>query len=429
MSKILEYVISGPAYLRLGAEQCNDPETLQMIIDMINKTVHNKNNHQFSLLYNGFTEKNFGNKLQKFRPAIKNIHADSGGLQIITRGLQNTPETRNKVYENQGTYADIGMAFDEIPVKSTSASGVSAKIDTKRRYVDMENFESYARATGKNVKDQILKFDSLKSNCRPFAILQGSGADTYAKWAECMLDEIPKELHNRIGGVAMGSAALGMGPLEDVKRAFYVNSVPFERPFHLHVLGVGALKRILPYLLFSQTGLYEGVDISYDSTTHSMSLDNGLFYFSHCKKNNPGDYGGSSVKMGREYSNIYRTVTEEINSVCGTEYTPEEYHKLMNIAVGLYLEQGGKFIDVMRARLAFILTNVHNFTMDVSELMNSKENFLRFCRDKGCENEYSTLFDVKTNDDFLYWEKHVGKFMDSEPVNSVAPSSLEDLFA
>ena len=101
----------------------------------------------------------------------------------------------------------------------------------------------------------------------------------------------------------------------------------------------------------------------------------------------------------------------------------------MNIAVGLYLEQGGKFIDVMRARLAFILTNVHNFTMDVSELMNSKENFLRFCRDKGCENEYSTLFDVKTNDDFLYWEKHVGKFMDSEPVNSVAPSSLEDLFA
>ena len=429
MSRILEYVISGPAYLRLGAEQCNEPEVLQMILDMINHTVHNKNNHQFSLLYNGFTEKNFGKKLQKFRPAIKNIHADSGGLQIITRGLQNTPETREKVFENQGTYADIGMAFDEIPVKSTSASGTSAKIDTKRRYVDIENFESYARQTGKNVKDQIVKFDSLNSKCRPFVILQGSGADTYAQWAECMLDEIPKELQHRIGCDAMGSAALGMGPLEDVKRAFYVTSVPFERPFHLHVLGVGALKRILPYLLFSQTGLYKDIDISYDSTTHSMSLDNGLFYFSHCKKNGAGDYGGSSVKMGRPYSNIYRTVTEEINNVCGTTYEPEEYHKLMNIAVGEYLEKGGKFIDIMRARLGFILTNVHNFTMDVSELMNSKENFLRFCRDKGCENEYSTLFDVKNNDDFLHWEKHVGRFMDSEPVNSVAPSSLEDLFA
>ena len=429
MSRQLEYVISGPAYLRLGSEQCNDPETLQMIMDLISRTVHNKNNHQFSLLYNGFTEKNFGKKLQKFRPVIKNIHADSGGLQIITRGLPNTPETRNKVYENQATYADIGMSFDEIPVKATSTTGVSSKIDTKRRYVDTENFASYARQTGKNIKDQILKFDSMNSACRPFAILQGSGADTYRQWGECMLDEIPEELRERIGGVAMGSAALGMGPLEDVKRAFYVNSVPFERPFHLHVLGVGALKRILPYLLFSQTGLYDGIEISYDSTTHSMSLDNGLFYFSHSKKNTPGDYGGSSVKMGRTYSNIYRTVTEEINNVCGTSYEPEQYHKLMNISVGEFLEKGGEFNEIMKARLSFILTNVHNFTMDVSNLMNSKEEFLRFCRDKGIENEYATLFDVKNTDDFLYWEKHVGKFMDSEPVNSVAPSSLEDLFA
>jgi len=426
MSRQLEYVISGPAYLRLGAEQCNDPETLQMINNLIESTVHNKNNHQFSLLYNGFTEKNFGHKLQKYRSVIKNIHADSGGLQIITRGLQNTPETRNKVYENQATHADIGMAFDEIPVITT---GSSSKIDTRRRYVDTENFENYARQTGKNVKDQIEKFDSLNSKCRPFAILQGSGYDSYNKWAECMLEEIPSNLHHRIGGVAMGSAALGMGPLEDVKRAFYVNAVPFERPFHLHVLGVGALKRILPYLLFSQTGLYEGVDISYDSTTHSMSLDNGLFYFSFSKKNSPSDYGGSSVKMGRPYSNIYRTVSEEINSVCGTSYEPEEFHKLMNVSVGQYIENGGKFIDVMQARLGFILTNVHNFTHDVSNLMNSKEAFLKFCAAKGCENEYSTLFDVKTNDDFIHWEKHVGKYMDSEPVNTVAPTTLEDLFA
>jgi hypothetical protein len=133
--------------------------------------------------------------------------------------------------------------------------------------------------------------------------------------------------------------------------------------------------------------------------------------------------------MGRPYSNIYRTVSEEINSVCGTSYEPEEFHKLMNVSVGQYIENGGKFIDVMQARLGFILTNVHNFTHDVSNLMNSKEAFLKFCAAKGCENEYSTLFDVKTNDDFIHWEKHVGKYMDSEPVNTVAPTTLEDLFA
>ena len=429
MSKQLEYVISGPAYLRLGSEECNDPETLQMICDMIEKTVHKKNNHDFSLLYNGFTEKNFGKKLQKYRPVIKNIHADSGGLQIITRGLKNTPEVREQVYENQGTYADIGMAFDEIPVKSTATSGVSSKIDTKRRYFDRENFESYARQTGKNVKDQIIKFDSLNSKCRPFVILQGAGHDTYNRWAECILEEVPKELHHRIGGVAMGSAALGMGQLEDVKRAFYATITPFEKPMHLHVLGVGALRRMLPYILFSQTGVYDKIDISYDSTTHSMSLDNGLFYFSQYKKSAGSQYGGTSVKMGRPFSNIYHNVTEEINTVCGTDYSPKEFHELMNISVGSYVEKGGKFIDIMRCRLGFILTNVHNFTKDVSELMKDKDTFLKFCREKKCENEYASLFDIKTLDDLLYWEKHVGKFMDSDPVNDQPPSSLEDLFS
>ena len=101
----------------------------------------------------------------------------------------------------------------------------------------------------------------------------------------------------------------------------------------------------------------------------------------------------------------------------------------MNQPVSTYIENGGKFIDIMRARLAFILTNVHNFTKDVSELTQSKEQFLNFCREKDCENEYASLFEVKNLDDFLYWEKNVGKYMESEPVAHEAPTSLEDLFA
>lgn len=428
MSRQMEYVISGPAYLRLGAEQCNDPAVLQMINDLIGKTVHNMNNHQFSLLYNGFTEKQFGKRLQKFRPAIKNIHADSGGLQIITRGIPNSPEVRNNVYENQASHADIGMSFDEIPVIITNASGKSAKLDTKGRYFDRDNFASYAKQTGQNIKSQIEKFIEMKSDCRPFAIIQGACHETYAEWANILLEEITAPYHDRIGGVSMASAALGTGQLEDVKRAFYVKVMPFKKPFHLHILGVGALRRMLPYMVFSQTGMYENIEISYDSTTHSMSLDNGLFYFSYSKKTRHG-YGGSSVKMGREYSNIYRTVVDEINSVCGTEYTPEEYHKLMNIAVGKYLENGGQFIDIMKARLCFILTNVHNFTLDVTTLLESKDDLLRFCRDKGCENEYATLFEVKDIGDFSHWEKHVGKYMESESVSHQPRMSLENLFA
>jgi hypothetical protein len=427
MNNSYEYVLSGTAYLRLGAEQCNSDEVTDMIINMFNNIVNNVNNHSFSLLFNGFTEKNFGPRLQKYRKGIDKIHADSGGLQIITRGLENTEKLREKVYINQATYADIGMAFDEIPVKTTN-SNKSSKIDTKKRYFDKENFEQYAKNTGKNIKAQIIKFKELNSSCKPFAIIQGACLDTYIKWAELLKEEITKEYINEIGGVAMGSAALGMGQLEDVKRAFYVTKMPFEKPFHLHILGVGALRRMLPFILLKQNGIYENIDISYDSTTHSMSIDNGLFYFSFYKKTPGSIYGGTSYKMGREYSNIYRTVTEEINAVCNLNYEPEEYHKLMNHQVTSYLESGGNFIDIMKARLAFILTNVHNFTRDVIELTSSKEKFLKFAQEKNCENEYATLMEVKTIDDFKYWEKHVGCYMESESVSDKPPTSLEELF-
>jgi hypothetical protein len=43
--KDFEYVISGPAYLRLGSEQCNDPAILEMILEMMDKVCNNKNNH------------------------------------------------------------------------------------------------------------------------------------------------------------------------------------------------------------------------------------------------------------------------------------------------------------------------------------------------------------------------------------------------
>ena len=101
----------------------------------------------------------------------------------------------------------------------------------------------------------------------------------------------------------------------------------------------------------------------------------------------------------------------------------------MNKQVTAYLEEGGKFIDIMRARLSFILTNVHNFTKDVSELTQSKDQFLKFARNKDCENQYASLFDIKNLDDFLHWEKEVGKFMDSESVVDKPPTSLEDSFA
>ena len=414
--KRLEYVASGTAYMRLNSNEMDRPECIAQVNDMFSRIVHEKNNHDFSMLYNGYTERSIGPKLQRFKPSIKQIHADSGGLQIVTRGLQNTPEARASVYENQAKYASVGMSFDEIPIVATG--GTSARVDTSGRYFDRENFDSYAIRTGQNVRAQIEKFVELDSQCKPFIIAQGADHDTYIRWAELLIEQIPEDHRDRIGGVALGSAALGMGSLEDAKRAFYVTHMPLPKPMHFHILGVGSLRRMLPFIAFIRNGLYDEIEVSYDSTTHTMSCDNGLFY-----------RNGSPVKMGREYSNIYRTVTETINEVCELDYDPHELHKLLNTSISKFQEEGGDFIDIIRAKHAFILTNMHNFMKDVNSMMTDADAYYKFCRKAGLENEFAALENVKTMDDFLHWEKHVGKYLVSKPVSDEVPSTLDDLFA
>lgn len=413
--KTLEYVASGTAYMRLNSNEMDRPECIAQTIDLFNRVVNNKNGHTFSMLYNGYTERSIGPKLQRFLPGIKQIHADSGGLQIVTRGLQNTPEIREQVYANQAKYASVGMSFDEIPI--VAKEGKSARIDTSGRYFDRENFDSYAIRTGQNVRAQIDKFIELDSKCKPFIIAQGADHDTYIRWAELLIEQIPEDRRDHIGGVALGSAALGMGSLEDAKRAFYVTHMPLPRPMHFHILGVGSLKRMLPFIAFIRNGLYDDIEVSYDSTTHTMSCDNGLFY-----------RNGSPYRMGREYSNIYREMTETVNEVCGFDYDPHELHRLLNYPITKFVEDGGDFIDVIRAKHAFILTNMHNFMKDVNNMLNDESVYNKFCRKVGLENEFAALEHVKTMDDFLHWEKHVGKYLVSKPVADEAPATLDSLF-
>ena len=92
-----------------------------------------------------------------YKDHVHEIHADSGGLQIVTQGMVITDELKDKVYENQAEWADVGMCFDEIPVILTGDR--SDRNDTKARFFDFENYEELARKTGRNVKRQLEIFD------------------------------------------------------------------------------------------------------------------------------------------------------------------------------------------------------------------------------------------------------------------------------
>ena len=418
---ILEYVVSGTSYMRLSNPQTvGDPKNIEMINELFATFVHNQKSHTFSALYNAYQESSFGERFQIYKGHLKSFHADSGGLQIVTQGKTITPELKNKIYTNQAKWADVGMCFDEIPVKLVGEK--SDRNDVKGRWFDAENFDAQAIKTGENIKEQIEVFKQLNSNCKSFAILQGNDYDTYIQWITHILNTVPKEDHKWIGGIAMGAAALGTGPYEDVQRAFIASQVPLRNEngkLHLHILGVGSVRRLIPYLIFCQNGLYDDIEISYDSTTHSRAAETGLYYM-----------GDGTVKYSREYSDYYPQFYDDISKTADVGVTLEDFFKILNMGSTAWKDSGGDFHSWLRVRMIFVLSSVRNFMDHVERLKNDQEALLHFAKTKRLEHQFRNLYNVKSLDDFRYWagNQYLGGSMKSMSVRADAPPTLEGLF-
>jgi hypothetical protein len=416
----LEYVVSGTSYMRLSNPRVLSDEVNVALVNSLLEKVRDQNGHEFSMLYNGHTESGFGEKFMNWRGNIKNVHADSGGLQVVTQGLDLTDELKDEVYRNQAKWADIGMCFDEIPIVKTGLK--SDRNATKDRWFDQSRFEEFARKTGKNVARQIEIFKEEDSKCRPFVILQGNDIDTYMEWENYILDEIPDEDHKYIGGVAIGAAALGTGNLEDIQRAFIASQSRLrgeDGTLHIHILGVGAIRRLLPYLIFTQNGLYGKVQISYDSTTHSRAVETGLFY-----------NGTRSVKFNRQLSNHYIEMLDDIQEMWPLKITVEDFHKKMNTNSTNWLEEHNDLNSWMEARTAMCLKSIYNFCRHADKIHTNKDELLAFARRLKLEHAYRNLYNIKDRQDFDYWfnSPYLGQTMKSAPVATEAPATLEDLF-
>jgi hypothetical protein len=421
MNHKLEYVLSGTSYVRLtNPSIAKDPENVKVINDLFDHFFNGKYSHSCSLLYNAYAESGFGERMQPFKNHLNNIHADSGGLQMITLGKTITPELKDKVYENQAKWADVGMCFDEIPLILTGER--SERNATRDRYFDKDNFEHYARLTGKNIKRQIEVFKATESKCKPFLILQGHCYDTYMQWYDWVLDEIPQSDHHLIGGVALGAAALGTGPLEDVQRAFIASQIPWHQDkMHLHILGVGSIRRLLPYLIFCQTGLYDRMEISYDSTTHSRAVETGLYYINR-----------STMKYSRAKDDKYRIILEDVKSQYPElDVDKDKFYEMLNTPGGPWMEKYGSVTEWSRTRTAMIFGCVSNFMKHVEEILHSKEKLLDFANNIKLDTQYRALYNIKNKDDFDYWmnNPYLGKAMKTMPISDEAPETLVDLFS
>lgn len=406
-----EYVLSGPSYTRITyPEFTTNPD----LIEWTNNAIHKLNtatDHKFSFLYNAWTEKDFGELFKHYKKSMNSLYTDSGGLQIVTRGLSATPEIKQGVYDYQMKESDFAMSFDEIPVSIDGDK--STRLDTSNRYFDREKFEFCARETGRNIDRQIETFLNGNAKTKPIAIVQGNCYDTYMKWCEYMIDEIAPSRRDIIGGIAMGAASFGHGFLEDIERAYYFTQLPFKTPeSHVHFLAVGSIERILPAVIFAQTGVYSNTRISYDSTSHASGL---LFGRMYAQK-----HLGGVHQFSRDYDRVmYGRILELIRSEFDLgDFSTDDFHYYMNTASKKVLEERGSRIGQLKSFVGGTMYAVLSFMRDLDRMVNSGQLEVLGTIKSKKDVVFSSLYDIKNHDDFNHWKRHFSRFVPSERISS-----------
>jgi len=429
-----EYVASGLSFLRVRFKESQMGDTAKRLNGMWS-LLRGQHNHEFSFLYNAFIEKEFG---EFFRDVyrgkgVNQIYADSGGLQMITLGKTITPQLKQEVYTNQGNYSDCAMSFDEIPVSLKSER--SSRSDTSSKYFDRSKFEWCARESGKNIRDQIETFLKMGSKARPFFIAQGNDLDSYVRWTELALEEIPKELHEFIGGVALGAVALGTGTLEDCKRAFYYTQLPLSKTtHHFHLLGVGSVSRLLPVIAMQHHDMYQNTLVSYDSTTHTSGVQMGRYYGPDFKWITPGrlfrdDENNYKTENGGQGTKDYRFINSDVRKYVKDYIVDDDFFmEAMNIPVRAYQKlHNGNFLPPLEAFSAYFVGSTMNFMRHVETVSNDFSK-ARELVDVLTFEATSDMRSVKSRQDFEHWLRHTSSNLDSTPIKDGQPKSLPEEF-
>lgn len=419
---MFEYVASGTSYFKLMYRESLRPQNLEWFKNTFG-SLNDQHNHKVSLLYNAYTEKRPGEWCgEHYRPLVYNIHADSGGLQMVTLGRTVTDELKEAVYASQAKNSDVAMCFDMIPVR-TLDNGRSERLDLSNRRFDRTQLEGCARETGRNLKRQIEFFLEKGTGARPMLITQGNDYDSYMQWVEYVKAELPQEYIQHIGGIAMGAAALGKGSLEDIKRAFYFTQLPIDlESGHLHLLGVGSVYRMLPQMIFIQNGLYDGVKLSYDSTTHTSGVTQGRYYMN--------DTSYTYHEARRAYVDDYRIINENIKkNFPFYHYTEQDLFNALNMSSKTYEAKFGNIDPNLQMFVAYVSSAIKNFIEHVDRVSQSRSEVMKLAK-RLDKNAFDALYSVKSTSDFNHWLSHVGRYIDSEPVLEFEEQhSLEELFA
>ena len=353
------YIGSGTGHIKAyNRPLLNNEPAIKTVNEYINKI--RTEDHKFGLLFNAHVEPAYGGFLKDhYSECLDEIHADSGGLQIMSKGDKITSEMKKNIYGVQAKYSDIAMSFDEIPVITFGKNQGPGSL--AKRMFDTENFETRAKESAANLTEQIREFQNIGTKARPMLILHGNTMERYLAWHDICMNEIPEELHKFIGGVAVASPAQGYGFTKDAVKAL-VTAKLSQVHKHFHILGVGSINRMVPYLVFRNNGMIkDDTFISYDSTSHTMGLSVGAFFNKNFEL----------TSITRQFSSKYNEIYQDISELYDLGYSVEEFHKIVNSNSSYYYLDQDKTKDIDIEKLVNYYKGLYGFfCKSVKNFMN-----------------------------------------------------------
>lgn len=226
--------------------------------------------YKLGLLFNAMTERGEGERYYGTYN-YSSLMADSGGLQIVTLGLnaEETKKKREEIYKIQSQFSTKAMCFDEIPVEiSHKIQGVPRRLDISNRYFIKEKIEKSALNTAENIKRQIEVFAEMDSKSKVMIIAHGNCKESYKQYVETIVNLLPDDMFPYIGGIAPAGTSNGTGTLDRWDTLFSIKewNVPEHLKKDLHLLGVGSAEVLLP--IAGAKNFFSFIDnISFDSST------------------------------------------------------------------------------------------------------------------------------------------------------------------
>ena len=427
----LHYIASGTSFMYINSLRrdggVND-ETIDWVRGMFQGAERGPN--KFGMLFNAFTESTFGKVFKEnYSDVMCDIHADSGGLQMVSLGKVADAAAKEKIYKTQAAYSSVAMSFDEIPVSQIfdPYAGRGAMSATRKKVFDRSQLKEKAIESGKNLREQLEYFANVGTIAKPMLIAQGNCPDTYYEWVEHVQDQIPDELLDKIAGVAVATSTLGPGDLENFESAFVASQMNFRFDCkQIHFLGVGSFDRLAPVLALCKSGVYKDKIISYDSTTHTGGLARSRFY----TRRPDGTYVGTRLLQSDGYRpRDYQFMMDHISKFNIGYEDPESLYKYF-ITCPSYsaVEEIGEAHNrplIPKTKIALFRYSYDNFITQIEEYMDS-DGYMKGIR-KAHQHPISGLAECRTRSDFNVWHSTFKNVLKSDRVRSKT-QNLESLF-